>query len=42
MKEGYALADQASRQLYAFIRYLESNPNANRVEEGTIAYRINA
>lgn len=40
MQNGYRLADKASRQIYAFIRYLESNPNANRVEEQAIAYEI--
>ena len=40
MRAGYKLADKASRQIYAFIRYLESNPNANRVEEHAIAYEI--
>jgi len=40
LKEGYDLADQASRQIYAFIRYLESNPNSSRVEENSVVYDI--
>jgi len=40
MQNGYNLADKASRQIYAFIRYLESNPNASRVEENTTIYKI--
>ena len=40
MQSGYNLADKASRQIYAFIRYLESNPNASRVEENTTIYKI--
>jgi len=40
LQEGYDLADKASRQIYAFIRYLESNPNANRVEENSVVYEV--
>jgi four helix bundle protein len=40
MQEGYNLAGRAARQIYTFIRYLESNPNAGRAEENTIIYKI--
>ena len=34
----YALAEQTSRQLYGFIRYLETQPNARRVREDHAEY----
>jgi len=39
-EESYALADTASRQIYALIRYLKSQPNASRIEEDKIHYGI--
>jgi hypothetical protein len=32
--EAYDLADKCSRQIYRFMIYLESQPNALRVREG--------
>jgi four helix bundle protein len=39
-EDGYELADKVSRQIYRLVRYLESNPNANRVHEETVAYKL--
>ena len=36
----YALAEQTSRQLYGFIRYLEAQPNVRRVREDHTEYNI--
>lgn len=38
--DGYELADKVSRQIYRLVRYLESNPNANRIREETVAYKL--
>jgi len=38
--EAYDLADTVSRQIHGLIRYLESRPNASRVQEGSIRYEI--
>ena len=37
----YDLADKASRQLFRLIQYLESRPNASRVQEKSVEYQIN-
>ncbi|WP_251952568.1 four helix bundle protein [Salinibacter ruber] len=37
----YDLADKASRQLFRLIQYLESKPNASRVQEKSVEYQIN-
>ena len=36
----YALAEQTSRQLYGFIRYLEAQPNVRRVRDDHTEYNI--
>jgi four helix bundle protein len=38
--DAYGLADTASRQIHGLIRYLRSQPNASRVQEGHIRYEI--
>lgn len=38
--EGYELADKASRQIYRFMAYLESKPNARRVREERVEYNV--
>jgi len=38
--EVYDLADTASRQIHGLIRYLNSRPNASRVQEGQVHYEI--
>ena len=37
----YKLAETISRQLFRLIEYLKSRPNASRVQEGNVVYRIN-
>lgn len=37
---GYRLTDKVSRQIYRLVRYLESNPNASRVREEAVAYKL--
>jgi len=37
----YDLADKASRQLFRLIQYLNSKPNASRVQERGVEYQIN-
>ncbi len=37
----YDLADKASRQPFRLIQYLESKPNASRVQEKSVEYQIN-
>ena len=39
-KDTYNLADKVSRQIYRFIIYLQSQPNARRVKEGKIQYNV--
>ncbi|OQY32073.1 MAG: four helix bundle protein [Anaerolineaceae bacterium 4572_5.1] len=39
-KDVYDIVDKASRQIYRFIVYLESQPNSRRVSENTVEYRI--
>jgi four helix bundle protein len=36
----YDLADKASRQIYRFMSYLESKPNARRVREDRVEYNV--
>ena len=36
--EAYDLADKCSRQIYRFISYLESRPNARRIREERVEY----
>jgi four helix bundle protein len=38
--EAYGLADRTSRQIHGLIRYLKSQPNASRVQEGEIRYEV--
>jgi four helix bundle protein len=38
--EAYDLAGTASRQIFGLIRYLESRPNAARVREDALTYRL--
>jgi four helix bundle protein len=38
--ETYDLADKASRQLFKLIRYLQSRPNASRIQENSVEYKI--
>lgn len=38
--EAYDLADKASRQIYRFMSYLESRPNARRVREDRVEYTV--
>ena len=35
------IADKASRQLFRLIQYLNSKPNASRVQERGVEYQIN-
>ena len=39
-KDTYDLVDKASRQIYRFIVYLQSQPNSRRVKEGKIHYNV--
>lgn len=36
----YDLADKASRQIYRFMSYLESKPDARRVREDRVEYNV--
>lgn len=38
--EAYNLADKASRQIYRFMSYLKSQPNARRVREDRVEYNL--
>lgn len=38
--EAYELADKASRQIYRFMSYLESQPNARRIREDRVEYNV--
>ncbi len=38
--EAYELADKASRQIYRFMVYLESQPNARRIRENNVEYNL--
>lgn len=38
--ETYDLADKASRQLFKLIQYLQSRPNASRIQENSVEYKI--
>ena len=38
--QAYDLADKCSRQIYRFMMYLESQPNALRVREGRVEYSV--
>lgn len=38
--ETYDLADKASRQLFKLIQYLQSQPNASRIQENSVEYKI--
>lgn len=40
-EETYDLVDKTSRQLFRLMQYLESQPNASRVQEEGVAYQIN-
>ncbi len=38
--KAYELADKASRQIYRFMVYLESQPNTRRIRENHVEYNI--
>ena len=38
--EAYELADKVSRQIYRFMLYLESQPNARRIREDRVEYNV--